>query len=464
MKRWNIRIRLTLLFAVIQVLFMAGLTLAVHWVFGRELMREVDQGLRDKAEALTAAYEMKSGFVEVEMDEHLRETLWLDSLAQILSPQGEVLFQNQFGPKTSMPAPPRDDKATEPVFYIAYTPDHGELRCIRRTDQRYASPVVIAVGTPLKKLRHEQAELLRIMLLASGGMVTTSLLVGWVVIGRLLRPLAAMVAKTRQITADHLHDRLEVPNPHDEIGRLAVTLNDMIERLDASFVQMRQFTSDASHELRTPLTSMRSEVEVALQQPRSPDEYRDLLGSILEEIERLTRLSDTLLTLTRLDQGKLDLHREPVALGELVMDAVDRVRIQAESKGKRITLLPAAPDCSAYGDRRLLEQVVLNLVDNAIKYGGSEITVGTSASDKEVRLVVHDNGEGIPAEHVPRLFERFYRVDKSRARDLGGVGLGLALVRQFVELHGGKVIVESIVRAGTTFTVILPSSVTKECL
>jgi heavy metal sensor kinase len=458
MRRWNIRVRLTLLFAVIQAVFLAVLAMAVYWLFGRELTRGVDQGLRDKAEALTAAYEVNDGIVQVEMDEHLRETLWVDSLAQILKLDGTVLFQNQFGPKRRLPGPPDAAASEGPTLYVASTPDRGELRCIWRTDRRYGGPVIIAIGTPLQELRHEQAELLRIMLLASGGMVITSVVVGWLVVGRLLQPLAAMAARTRRITAEQLHDRLAVANPHDEIGQLATTLNDMIGRLAASFEQMRRFTSDASHELRTPLTCMRSEVEVALQQARSPQEYREVLGSILEENDRLTRLSDTLLTLTRLDQGRLGPQREPVALDVLAAETVDRVRIQAEARGAAITSAPAVGDCTVSGDRRLLEQVLLNLLDNAIKYGGTRISVEVCRTGDEVRAAVHDTGEEIAPEHLPHLFERFYRVDKSRSRELGGAGLGLSLVRHFVELHGGRVNVESSAGTGTTFAVTLPAA------
>ncbi|MEW6747413.1 MAG: heavy metal sensor histidine kinase [Planctomycetota bacterium] len=457
MKRWNIRVRLTLLFAAIQVVFLAALTLSVHWMFGRELVREVDQGLRDKAQALTAAYEMSDGAVEVEMDEHLRDTLWADSLAQVLRPDGKILFQNQFGTKPPLPGPPVGGASEASAYYAAHLPDRGELRCVWRTDQRYGSPVIIAIGAPLTQLRHQQAELLRIMLLASGGMVLTSVVVGWLVIGRLLRPLAAMASKTRQITADHLHDRLAVAHPHDEIGQLATTLNDMMERLHDSFNQMRRFTSDASHELRTPLTCMRSELEVALTQSRSPDEYRELLGSVLEEIQRLTRLSDALLTLARIDSGRLLPHSEVIDLNELLAEAVDRIRVQAEAKRVNLYLDAAKTPCRVKGDGRLIEQTVLNLIDNAIKYGGAEVHVQVSADGDGAVVTVRDSGPGIPAEHLEHLFERFYRVDRSRSRELGGAGLGLALAKQYVELHGGSISVISAAGIGTTFTVRFPA-------
>lgn len=458
MKRWSIRVRLTLLFALIQCLFLGGLAAMVYWVFSERLIAELDLGLRDKAEALTAAYEIEGDVVEVDMGEHILDTLWIDSIAQIRTPDGEILFQNRFGPKTTLPVPPSGTDSSDVRLYTASLPEHGELRCAWQTNRRYGRDLIIAIGVPLNRIHQEQAELLHILTIASGGAVAVFFFVGWAVIGRLLQPLATLSSKARQITAEHLHDRLAVRNPHDEIGQLATTLNGMIERLQASFEQMRRFTADASHELRTPLTCMRSEVEVALQQSRRPEEYQEVLGSILEEIERLTRLSDTLLTLTRLDQGQRGSKRESVDVAVLLGDTVDRVRVQAEVKGATLSVAQDAEGYLVEGDRRLLEQVVLNLLDNAVKYGGDEIEAKLRRVDGHIVLTIHDSGPGIPTEHLERLFDRFYRVEESRSRELGGVGLGLSLVKHFVELHGGRITVRSSPDEGTVFEVFLPEA------
>ena len=459
MKRWSIRVRLTLLFAVIQCLFFGTMVSTVYWIFSERLIAELDLGLCDKVEALTAAYEFESGPIEVEMDEHIRDTLWVDSIAQIRTPQGEVLFQNRFGPTVPLPAPPPPFGSEHVRLYTASLPGQGALRCAWQTNRRYGKELIIVVGAPLERIHSEQAELLGILVVASLGTVAVFIVVGWIVIGRLLRPLAVMSSKAKQITAEHLHDRLAVPNPHDEIGQLAVTLNGMIGRLQISFEQMRRFTADASHELRTPLTCIRSEVEVALQKPRQPEEYREVLGSILEEIERLARLSDTLLTLTRFDQGQLTPRRESVDVAELLSEMADRIRVQAEVKGATLSVGGDAGRYFVEGDRRLLEQTALNLLDNAIKYGGNEIQARVRRADAQIVLAIHDSGPGIPAEHLERLSDRLYRVEKSRSRELGGVGLGLSLVRHFVELHGGRLAVRSSTDEGTTFEVFLPERV-----
>ncbi len=195
---------------------------------------------------------------------------------------------------------------------------------------------------------------------------------------------------------------------------------------------------------------------MALQDSRTSEEYREVLGSILEEIDRLTRLSDSLLTLAKLDAGHMHLNVEPVDLVELLSDAADRIRVQAEAKGKRLDVRDPSGPCIVQGDARLLEQVLLNLLDNAIKYGGPVIEAAARGNEGEVRVTIHDSGPGIPIEHLEHLFERFYRVDKSRSRELGGAGLGLSLGRLFVELHGGRIEVRSKKEEGTTFEVIVP--------
>jgi heavy metal sensor kinase len=456
MNRWNIRVRLTLLFLAVESVFLVVFIASVYGLFTHRLTDAVDLNLRDKLETLGAAYELSGEYVQVELDEHSRDTLWADSIAQILTPDGRVLFQNRPGGAVPLPvsliAPSQPEDGAVHLT-SADVAGAGEMRIGRQVDKREGRPVVVAIAVPLKAMRQQQRALLSVMLMAGIVLLAVSVALGWFVVGRLLRPLGDMARKARQITAERLHDRLEVANPHDEIGQLATTLNGMMERLHASFDQMRRFTSDASHELRTPLTCMRNELEVALTQSRSPDEYRDVLGSTLEEIDRLTRLSDALLTLARLDSGRMTLQNEDVDLNELLVEAADRIRVQADAKGAELYVDAGSTPCRVKGDHRLIEQAFLNLMDNAIKYGGTGIHVRLSMEDGAVVVTVHDSGTGIPTEHLEHLFERFYRVDKSRSRELGGAGLGLSLAKQYVELHGGSISVSSDAGNGTTFTV-----------
>jgi signal transduction histidine kinase len=219
---------------------------------------------------------------------------------------------------------------------------------------------------------------------------------------------------------------LSIENPEDELGKLGTVFNAMLGRLQAAFDQLRRFTADASHELRTPLTAIRSVGEVALQDQRSPAEYRDVIGSMLEEVDRLTRLAESLLALSRADAGHVQLQREDISLRQLAREASSLVEVSAEEKRQRIDIEGDA-NLVVSVDRLILRQAIVNLLDNAIKYSppGSQIVVRVqSGGNHQVLLDVIDQGPGIPSEHQPLVFDRFFRVDKARTREWGGAGLG----------------------------------------
>jgi len=232
----------------------------------------------------------------------------------------------------------------------------------------------------------------------------------------------------------------------------------MLGRLQAAFDQLRRFTADASHELRTPLTAIRSVGEVALQDQRSPAEYRDVIGSMLEEVDRLTRLAESLLALSRADTGHIQLQREDISLVRIAKEASSVVEVLAEEKQQHIDIEGDA-NLVVSVDRLILRQAIVNLLDNAIKYSppGSHILVRVqNGGDKQVSLDVIDQGPGIPSEHQPYVFDRFFRVDKARTREWGGAGLGLSITRWAVEVHGGDISLKSEEGQGSTFRVSLP--------
>jgi heavy metal sensor kinase len=282
--------------------------------------------------------------------------------------------------------------------------------------------------------------------------------VSYLLAGRALAPVARLTEATRQITAERLADRLPVANPLDELGCLAATVNDLLARLEAAFSAQRQFTADASHELRTPLAVLRTEVEIALRKPPPPAEFPALLASLVEECDRLGKLTDQLLALARHDAQKSQFRREPVALNEVVAGVVESLRPLADAKGVNIRCEPGAAAPVVTGDADELGRAVTNLVENGVKYtpAGGSVAIRVGADDGMARVEVIDTGEGIPVGYLSKVFDRFYRVDKARSREQGGTGLGLSIARSVIEAHGGRVELKSELGRGTTATVTLP--------
>jgi heavy metal sensor kinase len=318
-------------------------------------------------------------------------------------------------------------------------------------------PSTVLIMAPLEDVDHELAELgtvlataVPIVLLLSGGL-------GYVLARKALAPMERLRHSTEEITADRLDRRLPVNNPQDELGRLTETFNAMIGRLERSFAEIRRFTADASHELRTPLTAIRTEAEVALARPMGLAEHQQLLGSILEECDRLTRLTDQLLELAREDARAGRQAHEPVDLGAIVRDVVETMRPLAGAKGLSLRV-EANESLWVNGDAARLREVFFNILDNCIKYTaeGGQVEVQIGHSSPEVVVTVSDTGIGIAAEHLPHVFDRFYRVDKARSRSEGGTGLGLSITQSIVVAHGGRIELASTPGRGTTCTVRLP--------
>lgn len=288
---------------------------------------------------------------------------------------------------------------------------------------------------------------------------------GWFLAERSLAPIAAMSERARTISAQNLDARLPVANDRDELGELAVVFNDLLDRLERAFgqleraySQMRQFIADASHELRTPLAAVRGEVQVALERPREGEEYRESLGVIHEEAVHMSRIVDDLFTLARADAGERELDRRPFYLDELAAEVCRIARPLAEERGIALACESGAADVEVEGDEGVIRRAVLNLVDNAVKYteSGGSVRLTVVESNDRARLDVADTGAGIAADERDRIFERFYRIDKARARSEGGAGLGLSIVRWAVEAHGGEVALESEPGRGSTFSILLP--------
>jgi len=316
---------------------------------------------------------------------------------------------------------------------------------------------IVRVGTSLQPLEETLHRLLIILLITMPLALLASLGGGWFLAGRALRPVGAITQAAERIAGGDLTQRLCVSGDQDEIGRLAATFNAMIGRLEASFRQIRQFTSDASHELRTPLTVLKGETELALRRPRSADDYRTVLESSLEEIDRMGRIVDELLFLSRADLGEIKMESRPVRLDQLFDDLKRQADVLGHEQAVQIVSGSIEPVTVAGDDMRLRE-LILNLLDNAIKYSppGGRVDMSVVAQDGTARLSVSDQGIGMSPEEQGHIFDRFYRTDAARAHTKKGTGLGLAICQWIVDAHHGTIDVQSEPGKGSTFTVILP--------
>jgi heavy metal sensor kinase len=280
---------------------------------------------------------------------------------------------------------------------------------------------------------------------------------GLFLVGRALAPVVEIARSAEQITLHNLNERLPLTDTGDELEHLSLALNRMIVRLNEALEQNRRFLADASHELRTPLAALRGEMESVVEQTRALPELSDRAGSALEEVDRLAKIVDALFAISRLDAGEAQQEWARFDLAAVAASTTEQMSLLAEDKGISVAC-DVQGHVSVEGDRARIRQVVVNLLDNAIKYTppGGSIRLNVRAHDSKAILEVVDTGIGIPAEALPHLFERFFRVDGARSREVGGAGLGLAIVKSICAAHGGKVEVTSAEGRGSRFTVELP--------
>jgi len=291
-----------------------------------------------------------------------------------------------------------------------------------------------------------------------------------------LKPVDHITQTARMITSQNLNQRIIPPRVQDEISRLIETFNEMISRLDQSFRQIKQFSSDASHELKTPLTILKGEVEVMLRKERTPHEYQQILKSNLEEINRMSQIVEDLLILSKTDTGEIRLNKEDISLTGILNEVVAQMDRLAKTKRLHLSTSNHHQDIHIFGDALRIRELFINLIENGIKYteeGGSihiglekesELSVGNQSDwmkrgkGQFAKIIVADTGIGIAKENLGKIFDRFFRVDKARSREQGGSGLGLSICKWIVEAHQGEIKVESELGKGSSFTVILPLS------
>jgi two-component system OmpR family sensor kinase len=453
----SVHTRLTLWYAGALLAILVVISGLSYWLLARNLAQDVDRSLMTLAQVVRDA---PRGDAFDEAEWWVRELLDPEhQLFQLLGPDGRLRMRSWRLRDDVLPlsaAARQTVAAGLPAFETVLL--HGQrIRVVAlpvRRNGRLAE--VIQVGMPLAPTEHTlQRWLEALMVLVPLG-VGLAAAGGRVMARAALRPVDEMSSSARRIDAEALARRITIRGTGDELDRLAETLNGMLARLENTFGQMRRFSADAAHELRTPLTALKGTLEVALRADRSGAEYRAALASALEEVDRLVRLAEDLLLLSRSTAGP-DSPRARVQLENVVLDVAEVGTRLAKDRGVTVRVGPLVP-LAVLGDAGALRRALLNLVENGVKYTppGGRVELSVTAVDGEAELAVEDTGSGIEPADVARIFEPFVRLDTARSRESGGSGLGLAIARSIVVAHRGTLAVERPAAGGSRFTIRLP--------
>jgi heavy metal sensor kinase len=467
-KRSTLRSRLTVLYASLLTAALLFYACGVSAFFLRNLHEQLDSSLGRDVEAVEGVLSIDAnGALEFNSHEGEAENRERDRgyFLEVWSQDGKLLYRSQLLHDQALGTVPASTATGRQSAHSLQLPSGMRVRTISRVHHIGKNiSVVVRLAVSEEPLWEEFWEMVSMLAIGLPVAVLLVALTGYLVAARALKPVDAMAQHASRITVEQLNERLEIENPEDELGHLGTAFNTALARLERSFEQLRRFTADASHELRTPLTAIKSVGEVSLAMPGDVNYYRDVVGSMLEEANRLTHLVDSLLTMARADAGRIQLHRTGVNLFELAKESCGLLEVLAEEKQQAIQV-EGDVHVAVLADQTILRQAVVNLVHNAVKFspvnGSVRVVVGNSG--KAAMIEVHDSGPGISEEHRAHIFERFYRVDKARARSAGGAGLGLSIAQWAVNIHGGTIEVESAQGGGailgSIFRIRLPKSV-----
>jgi len=457
MSRLSIRWRLTLWYGAVLAAVLGVFGTSVFLFMSRGLRNRIDRELSDQMAVIEGqlAWSIPQVASQELAARHARHPAF-DT--QVTGSDGSIVMRSERIRQRGLPAASRPTTEAGGVYEDFHASDRERFRMLSRTVTAGDVPLQIQVATSLGENDRELSELMAMLLVAVPLAVACTLGGGYLLARKALSPVDRMAATAEEITVTSLDRRLEAPNPDDELGRLARALNGMIARLEDSFQQVRRFTADAAHELRTPLAILRNEAEVALRVPRESEQYRTSLEDMLEEIEHLSQLSEALLFLFREDAGLGSQAREEVRLDQLAREMADDARVVATEHDQSLVLDAPMP-CQVLGNQEQLRRLLSNLLENAINFtpGGGTIAIEVDGDKNQARLIVSDTGMGIAPQHLPRIFDRFYRGDSSRSRRTGGSGLGLSICKSIAEAHRGSIEVESEPGKGTRVILTLPA-------
>ena len=457
----SVRTRLTFWYAGVLAVSLIVFAVLVYYAAANISYARQDELLRSTAETVASAYvqeleEEKSAAKA--NDVVLAQMVFPNRYVEVVDIDGRVVAwsSNLATRQLTLPAPTLSEARQRGGSFVVL--NNLRVAVVPLSADRSKQLGFAIVAEPLSVIDEGLRRLRRYFVAGVPLILLFASLGGYFLARKSLSPMALMNQQTKRITAENLSAQLDVANPRDEVGRLAMTINALLARLDAAFQEQKRFIADASHELRTPLAVLRGETEVALDKDRATDEYKESLALIKEEAERLSRIVENLFMLARQPVDAASLTKETVRLNELVSDCARAATVLATQKGLLLKIVGHLPAITLNGDDEMLKRMLLNLLDNAVKYtpASGEISIALASENGNAEIIVSDTGIGIPAADQLRVFDRFYRVDKARSRAQGGAGLGLSIARWIVEGHGGKISVESTPGQGSAFTVELP--------
>lgn len=428
-----------------------------------QLLKEIDQFLIDETREIerVLSHESKETHFLMRFEDDVMARKYYPFFFQVLDQNGKPLYTSRgfqelgYVLKEGVIANAINKKVTREEIRPAG----------RRTPYRVIStPVykhgklteIIQLATHLRFVRKNLSHFRNNILIGLFVVLVLGTLGGWILARRSLSPIGYIASKARSITSENLSERLIPRGTGDEMDELIHTINEMIVRLESSFKRMAEFTADASHELKTPICAMRGEAEVLLSKEREPEEYQESLAKFIEQFDHLNQMINDLILLSKSDTTQVELKMIPLRLDLLIKDLCNFFQVLADQK--EITLEMDTPEeVNVIGDKLRLQQLFTNLMDNALKYTSKgSIRVSVEKNKDSALVKIKDTGMGIPKEEQEKIFKRFYRVDKSRSRETGGVGLGLSIAEWIVRAHHGRIEVESELNQGSTFKIYLP--------